>query len=98
MSAKIATPGFLKIELFWNKDYEVTISVEVISNKILSSYWDYIVDAVLWPKFGNSLVSDHCSRLSAFLKEFKLKQKVEAKIFSLFDLLSPHENYVSYRI
>ena len=35
MSAKMATPGLLKIKVFWNKGY-------------------YVVDVVMWPKFGNS--------------------------------------------
>ena len=28
MPAKMATPGFLKITVFWNKSYNVTISVD----------------------------------------------------------------------
>ena len=34
ISAKIATPGLLKIGLFWNKDYDVTVHVDA-TNKIL---------------------------------------------------------------
>ena len=45
MSTKTATPNFLKINVFWNKDYDV-------SNKILSRDSNYIVDVVMWPKFG----------------------------------------------
>ena len=36
MSAKMATPGLLKITVFLNKDYDVIISVDDITNKILS--------------------------------------------------------------
>ena len=46
MSTKMATPGFLKVTIFWNKCYDVT-------NKILLSDLNYIVDVVMWPKFGN---------------------------------------------
>ena len=34
MSAKMATSGFLKIQLFGNKEYDVIISVYDIINKI----------------------------------------------------------------
>ena len=52
MSAKMATPGLLKI-LFWNKDHDVIIPVDDVTNKILSRDSNYIVDVVMWPKFGN---------------------------------------------
>ena len=46
-SAKLATPGLLKIKLFRNKDYDViTLEYDVI-NKILSRYSNYIVDVVM---------------------------------------------------
>ena len=35
MSAKLATIGLLKVEVFWNKGYHVTISVRDITIKIL---------------------------------------------------------------
>ena len=56
MSAKMATPGLLKIKIFWNKGYDVIISVHEVFNKILSCDSNYIAD-VMWPKFGNSNVS-----------------------------------------
>ena len=57
MSAKMATPGLLKITLFWNKGYDIITSVQDVSNKILSRDSNYIVDVVMWPKFGNSNIS-----------------------------------------
>ena len=57
MSAKLATPGFLKIKVFWNKGYDVIISVHDFTNNILSRDSNYIVDVVMWPKFGNSSIS-----------------------------------------
>ena len=57
MSAKMATPGLLKIKVFWNKGYDVIISVHDVTNKILSRDSNYIVDVVMWPKFGNSSIS-----------------------------------------
>ena len=40
MSAKIATPGLLKITVFWKQNF--------VSDS------NDIVDVVMWPKFGNS--------------------------------------------
>ena len=57
MSAKMATPGLLKIKVFWNKGYDVIISVHDVTNKILSSDSNYNVNVVMWPKFGNSSIS-----------------------------------------
>ena len=57
MSAKMATPGLLKITVFWNKGYDVIISVDDVTNKILSRDSNYIVDVVMWPKFGNCSIS-----------------------------------------
>ena len=57
ISAKIATQGLLKIKIFWNKGYDVIISVHYVTNKILSLISYYIVDVVMWPKFGNTSAS-----------------------------------------
>ena len=57
MSAKMATPGLLKITVIWNKGYDVIIIVEDVINKILSRGLNYIVDLLMWPKFGNSNIS-----------------------------------------
>ena len=47
MSAKMATSGFLKIQLFGNKEYDVIISVYDIINKNLSGDSNYTVDVVM---------------------------------------------------
>ena len=57
MLAKMATPGLLKITVFWNKDYDVIIPVNDVTNKILSRDSNYVVDVFMWPKFGNSSIS-----------------------------------------
>ena len=57
MSVKVTTPGLLKTKLFWNKGYDVIISVHDVNNKILSCDSNYIVDVAMWPKSGNSSVS-----------------------------------------
>ena len=55
MSEKIATP--LKIKVFLNIVYDVIIYVHYVTSKILSRDSNYIVDMVMWPKFGNSSIS-----------------------------------------
>ena len=57
MSAKLTTPGVLKIKVFWNKGYDAIISDHDVSNKILLRDSNQIVDVVMWPKFGNSSIS-----------------------------------------
>ena len=57
MSAKLATPGLLKLKIFQNKGYDVIIIDYDIISKILSRYWNFIVDMVMWPKLGNSSIS-----------------------------------------
>ena len=56
-SAKMATLDLLKIKIFWNKGYDIMIYVHYTTNKILSCDSNYIVDVVMWPKFGNSSIS-----------------------------------------
>ena len=57
MSAKITTLGLLKIEVFWNKGYDVIISIHDVTNSILLLDSNYIVDLVMWPMFGKSSTS-----------------------------------------
>ena len=57
MSAKIAAPGLLKIMVLWNKGYDIINPAHDVTNKILSCDSNYIVDVVMWLKFGNSSIS-----------------------------------------
>ena len=56
ISAKLVTPGLLKIKLFWNKGYDVIISVDQVINKISSCNSRHIVGVVMWLKSGNPSV------------------------------------------
>ena len=47
MSAKMATPGLLKIRVFGSKSYDVIISVHDVINKFLSRDSNYIMDVVM---------------------------------------------------
>ena len=73
MSAKMATLGFLKIKVFWNKGYDVIISIHDATNKILSRDSNYIVDVVMWPKFGNSSTSMREVIITSILQRFDQK-------------------------
>ena len=57
MSLKLVTLSVLKIKIFWNEGYDVIISVHDVTNKIFLCDSIYTVDAVMWPKFGNSNIS-----------------------------------------
>ena len=48
ISTKIATPGLLKIRVFWNVGYEIIISVYDVTSKILLPDSNYIVGVVMW--------------------------------------------------
>ena len=47
MSAKITTPGYLKIRVFLNKGYDVIIFVHDVTDRILSGESNYIIDVVM---------------------------------------------------
>ena len=49
MSAKVAA---LKIEVFWNKAYDIIISAQDVTKKV-SHDSNCIVDVVKWLKFDN---------------------------------------------
>ena len=57
ISAKMATPGLLKITVFWNKCYDVIAPVNEVTNKISSPGSNYFVHMFMWPKFSNSSFS-----------------------------------------
>ena len=57
MSAKLATLALFKIKVFWYKGYDVIIFVHDVTIKMLSRESNYIVDVVIWPKFGNFSIS-----------------------------------------
>ena len=51
MSAKMAAPAFLKIKVITSYILSMTSP-----KKILSDDSNYIMDVVMWPKFGNSSI------------------------------------------
>ena len=57
MSAKMVTLGLLKIKVFRKKGYDIIIFFYDVINKNLLRDSNFIVDVVMWPKFGNSRTS-----------------------------------------
>ena len=53
----MVTSGLLKTKVFWKKVYDVIMSIHEVTNKVLSRDSIYIVDVVMWPKFGYSSIS-----------------------------------------
>ena len=53
----MATSSPLEITLLWSKGYDVIIPTDDVTNKILSSDSNYMVEMFIWPKFGNSSIS-----------------------------------------
>ena len=56
MSAKLATPGLLKMKIFQNKGYGAINPGYSVSKKILWRDSNYIADVVMWPNFSNSSI------------------------------------------
>ena len=57
ITAKMAGPGPLKIMVLLNKGYDVIISVNDVTNRILWDDSNYIVDVIMWTRFSNSSIS-----------------------------------------
>ena len=57
MTAKLAALGLLKIKDIINKGCDIITSVHDAIVKNLSSYSNYAVNVVMWPKFGYSSIS-----------------------------------------
>ena len=57
MSAKMASPGLREIKTVWNKGYDVIIFVDDVIKETLLRDSNYIVDVLMWAKFGNCSIS-----------------------------------------
>ena len=55
--AKLATLGLFKIKIILKKVYDIIIPLYDVTNKTLSRDSNYIIEAVMRPKFGNSSIS-----------------------------------------
>ena len=57
MSAKLTSIALLNIKACWYKGYDVIVSAHDATNRISSCDSNHIVNAVMWPKFGNSSIT-----------------------------------------
>ena len=73
MSAKAATLDVLKINVFWKKADDLVVFVSDVPNETLSYDSNYIVDVVMWPKFGNSSISRREAIINSMLQGFDQK-------------------------
>ena len=73
MSAKIATPGLLKIGVFWSKGYDVILFVHDVTNKFFSLDSNCIKDVLMWTKFGYCSISMRQVIITWILKGFDQK-------------------------
>ena len=73
MSAKLATPGLLKIKILRSKGYDIIIPDYDVTNKILSRDSNCIVYMVMWPKLSNSSISMREVIITSILQGFHQK-------------------------
>ena len=57
ISVKLPTSGLLKIKIFQNKGYNVVVLDYDVTNKIFLRNLNYMVDVIMWPKFGSTSIS-----------------------------------------
>ena len=74
MAAILMISGLLTIKVFWNKDYDVIIYVIELTNKIFSRNSNYIVDAVMWSKFGKFSIFTKDVIIISILQELNQKK------------------------
>ena len=73
ISAKLSTLDLLKINILWNKGYDVIISVHDVTNKTLARVSNYIADLVMGPKIANSCISMKENIITSTLNGFDQK-------------------------
>ena len=68
--------AFLKAKIFWNKGYDVIIPVYDVIKKTLSRDSNYIIDTVMWSRFGNSSISMREVIITSILQKFNQKKQL----------------------
>ena len=74
-SAKMATLGLLKEKVFGSKVITSKFLSKDVTNKILSRDSNYIVNVVMWPKFGNSHISMREVTITSMLRIWPEKSR-----------------------
>ena len=73
ISAKMANLGLLKLKLFWNKGYDIIVSVYDATKNFLSCDSNYFVDVVMRPKLDNSSIFKRKVIVTSTLQGFAQK-------------------------
>ena len=73
MSAKLANCSLLKVKAFWYKGYNVIISVQDATKRILSRDSNHIVNVFMWTKVGNSSITMRDVIIALILRRFDQK-------------------------
>ena len=76
MSAKMATLGVLEIKVLQSKVYDVIISEDAVTNKILSRDSIFSVDIVLCLKSGDLSISLKEVIITSILRRFDWKNRL----------------------
>ena len=83
ISAKLDSLGLLKIKVFQNSGYDVTIPDYNVTNKILIRESNYIIGLVMWLKFGDCSISMREVIITSILSGFDQKNSVFWEIVSV---------------
>ena len=75
MSAKSTTLDLFKVNVFWNEDNDVIISVHDVSSKILLRKSNDIVDVIMGPKFDKSGISMREVITTSIIERFDQKRQ-----------------------
>ena len=75
MSAKSTTLDLFKVNVFWNEDNDVIISVHDVSSKILLRKSNDIVDVIMGPKFDKSGISMTQVIITSIIERFDQKRQ-----------------------
>ena len=75
----MATLALLKRNVFWNKGFDVIISVHDKTNQILSCHSSHIVDLVMLIKLGNCSISLTEIIVTSILKGYDQKKTLNLR-------------------
>ena len=81
MPAKMATLGLLQINVFWNKGYDGIFFANEVAKKNLSHDLNYIVNVLMWPKFGRCSISMREVMITSVLHQCGKRLKLKSRSF-----------------
>ena len=94
MSAKLATPGLLKIKIFRNKGYGIIISDYDVTNKILLHDSNHIIDVVI---YNPTFVESQGKKWQGDLFVLPILNRVKNSFFKKYLRMTAFENNLTTR-